>query len=217
MAQENDEGSAYLSALKRSDGTGTATQAAPQRTAKSGTPAPQAAFSGVEKRRSSRYHCEGSIEMREEGCEVRTWASFTDISLHGCYVEAQATYPAGTLLHMKLEAAGIHIETKGDVRVSYPYMGMGIAFVETSEENVAHLKQLLGVISGPSAIMGPGLVSPLPSTALQHGIPPVSDPAAALQMLTKFFEERHMLTREDFVEIVRKSQSHAMSAPAGRK
>jgi hypothetical protein len=77
-------------------------------------------FQGAEKRRSPRYKCEGSAELREEGCDVRTWSTFTDISLNGCYVEAQATHPAGTQLHMKLDANGIRLETKGKVRVSYP-------------------------------------------------------------------------------------------------
>jgi PilZ domain len=216
MAQENDEGIAYLTALKKSDGAPTtnATAAAHEgrleRNARSasapGRPGSQPQFNGVEKRRSSRFHCEGSVEMREEGCDVRTWATFTDISLHGCYVEAQATYPAGTILHMKMEANGIQIETKGNVRVAYPYMGMGIAFSETTEENLKRIKLLLGLVALPPAITGPGLVSPLPSTAPQHGIPEISDAASALHLLTKFFEARHMLTREDFVEILRKSQ-----------
>jgi hypothetical protein len=68
--------------------------------------------------------------MRADGCDVHTWAAFTDVSLHGCYVEAQATYPAGAMLPMKLEANGVRLETKGSVRVSYPYLGMGIAFEE---------------------------------------------------------------------------------------
>ena len=92
---------------------------------------------GSKARRSGeapRYKCEGSAELREEGCDVRTWATFSDISLHGCYVEAQATYPANTILHMKLEANGVRVETNGNVRVSYPYLGMGIAFLDTSEE-----------------------------------------------------------------------------------
>ena len=71
--------------------------------------------------------------LREDGRDVRTWATFSDVSLHGCYVEAQATYPVGTILHMKLEANGVRVETKGNVRVSYPYLGMGIAFVDMSD------------------------------------------------------------------------------------
>jgi hypothetical protein len=66
--------------------------------------------------------------MRELTCDAHTWETFTDISLHGCYVEAQATYPVGTVLQIKLEANGVKVEITGNVRVSYPYLGMGIAF-----------------------------------------------------------------------------------------
>jgi hypothetical protein len=34
----------------------------------------------VEKRRSPRYQCEGSVEMGEIDCDVHTWASFTDLA-----------------------------------------------------------------------------------------------------------------------------------------
>ena len=161
MAQEIDEGVAYLRALKRSGSSIAATAAATARDITApGHSAPDGAaadsterFQGSEKRRSPRYKCEGSAEMREEGCDVRTWATFTDVSLHGCYVEAQATYPVGTVLHMKLEANGMRLEATGNVRVSYPYLGMGVAFVELSEANRAQLRQMLGQISRPSAII----------------------------------------------------------------
>ena len=37
--------------------------------------------------------------------------------------------------------------------------------------------------------------------------PTIGNPAAAVQALTEFFESRQMLMREDFVRILRKSQS----------
>jgi hypothetical protein len=211
MAQEINAGVAYLAALKKS---GTAAATAPAN--RSSTPksesellAPDAGneFKGVEKRRSIRYKCEGSAQIRDESCEVSTWATFTDISVHGCYVEAQATYPAGTILLMKLEANGIRIETKGNVRVSYPYLGMGIAFVDISQENVTQLKRLLATISHPCMIMGPGIASSLPAVDPLSALPPVSDPEAALRALTGFFENRQMLMRDDFLRILRKSQA----------
>ena len=121
MAQEIDEGVAYLRALKRSGSSIATTAAATAREITApGHSAPDGAaadsterFQGSEKRRSPRYKCEGSAEMREEGCDVRTWATFTDVSLHGCYVEAQATYPVGTVLHMKLETNGLRLEATG--------------------------------------------------------------------------------------------------------
>lgn len=111
MAQEINEGTAYLMALSRSVQQTSAAGAAPASEAAStaqaeivpGAPTDGDTFKEAEKRRSPRYKCEGSAEVREDGCDVHTWATFTDVSLHGCYVEAQATYPAGTVLHMKLE------------------------------------------------------------------------------------------------------------------
>jgi PilZ domain len=207
MAQETNEGIAYLMALKRSGSDDAA--ATPARTDPETLPEPVEGnrFKGAEKRRGPRYKCEGSAEIREDGCDVRTWATFSDISVHGCYVEAQATYPANTVLHMKLEANGIRVETKGNVRVNYPYLGMGIAFADMSEENQAQLKQLLASIARPCMIMGPGIASSLPATDPLKALPLVTRPEAAIEALVEFFESRQMLMRDDFLRILRKSQS----------
>jgi len=213
MAQEINYGAAYLMALKQSTGPGTAAAAAPAREVeKVVESAPSAGeadeqFKGAEKRRSARYKCEGSAEIREDRCDVRTWATFSDISLHGCYVEAQATYPQGTLLHMKLEADGVRLETKGTVRVTYPYLGMGIAFTDMSEENVGCLKQLLARISRPCLVMGPGIASSLPATDPLKSIPLITSPEAAVTAMIEFFESRQILLRDDFLRILRKSQA----------
>jgi hypothetical protein len=212
MEQEQNEGIAYLMALKQSrSAQGSADAPGPENCpeADSGlTPAGHDdRFQGAEKRRTPRYKCEGSAEMRAEGSDVRTWATFTDVSLHGCYVEAQATYPAGSILHMKLDANDIRVETQGTVRVNYPYLGMGIAFKDMSDESQTRLKQLLATISRPSVIMGPGIASSLPATEPLAAVPLISNPHAAVQALVEFFESRQMLMREDFLRILRKSQS----------
>ena len=121
-------------------------------------------FNGAEKRRSPRYKCEGSAELRKEGCDVRTWATFTDISVHGCYVEAQATYPAGTCCNMKLEANGIRVETKGNVRVCIPILAWASLSSTCPKRTRLACSQMLATISHPTVIMGPGIASSLPST-----------------------------------------------------
>jgi hypothetical protein len=217
MAEEINQGTAYLMALKRAAGPAAATAAAPAAEKNPNEHAmlggaaensgAQSQYTGPEKRRSPRYKCEGSVELREEGCDVRTWAAFTDISLHGCYVEAQATYPVGTALQMKLEANGFKVETKGTVRVNYPYLGMGIAFEDMSEDNRGRLRELVGSIARPSVIMGPGIASALPAASPLDGVPLISDPHAAIQALIAFFKSRQMLMREDFLRILRTRQS----------
>jgi hypothetical protein len=166
MAHESNESISYLLALKQSIASEAAASAPATKTDSSnagdGNASPEQQFQGAEKRRSPRYKGEGTAEIREDGRDVRTWATFSDISLHGCYLEAQATYPSGTTLHMKLKANGIVLETKGKVRVTYPYLGMGIAFEGISDENQALLRRLLATISHPCVIMGPGIASSIP-------------------------------------------------------
>ena len=224
MAQETDEGISYLRALKQPEHSPAATAVAPaldtRPAAGSATEVSNTTerYPGSEKRRSRRYHCEGSVEIQEDGCDVHTWATFTDISLHGCYVEAQATYPVGTVLHLKLEADGVRVVCKAAcVRVSYPYLGMGISFVDMSEENRSGLKEMLGTVSRPSVIMGPGFIATLPETASPEASHAVPDPAAAIRALFVFFENRHMLMRDDFLVILAKSQATAQVPPSPKR
>jgi hypothetical protein len=212
--EENNEGMAYLTALKQSSHTEATTAAAPARDPSAGAsigPADgniQEQFRGAEKRRSPRFRCEGSARIVEPGCEVATFVTFTDISMHGCYVEAQATYPVGTALDMVLEAKDMKIEAKGTVKVNYPYLGMGIAFVNMPEANKARLKELLGSISRQTIIMGP-IASTLPPRDLLKDVSLIADAGVALKALVSFFEDRQMLMRDDFLRIVRQSQNSA--------
>jgi len=77
---------------------------------------------------------------------------------------------------MKLDVNGTRVETKGRVRISYPYLGMGIAFEDIPEDNNTHRKQLLASLSRPAVIMGPGASSPHPTTGLMEGLPAVTNP-----------------------------------------
>jgi PilZ domain-containing protein len=150
--------------------------------------------------------------MREEGSEVPTWASFTDISMHGCYIEIMTTYPVGTVLEMKLEANGFQVIAKGTVRICYAGLGMGIAFGEMSEDNRTHLRALLKTIARPTVVMGPAIASSLPSGAMDS-VPLISDPGAALRALVQYFNERQMLLRPEFLQILRKSQPQEPPQP----
>lgn len=223
MAEESVEGTAYLRALKRLDDPAAAAASSQE------SPAPSrpnedrpnedgfnyigdegnsgARFKGAEKRRSHRYKCEGNAELREEGRDVRTWATFRDVSLHGCYMEVQATYPVGTILQMKLDANGVQVETKGVVRVNYPYLGMGIAFREMSEPSVARLRELLSRISRRTVGTPRGMSSSLASGATLGLLAQIADPTSALRALAQFFENRQTLMRDDFLRILRKSQN----------
>jgi len=215
MEQETNEGVAYLRALKTSGGATAPAGEVPvesslgEHSMTNPSLAPAAGsqpLSVKERRRTPRYKLEGSAEIREEATDLRTWATFSDISLHGCYVEATATVPEGTALQIRLEANGIRIETRGRVRVSYPSLGIGIAFTDMSEENRAYLRQLLAKLSPPSVIMAPTLGVSQPVGGPLKAVPPISDPGAAVRALVEYFENRQMLTQEEFLRLLRTSQ-----------
>jgi hypothetical protein len=84
---------------------------------------------------------------------------------------------------------------------------MGIAFVEMSDENRSRLRELLATITRPTVIMGPGIASSLPAGGPLSALPTSTNPQAALDALTEFFESRQMLMREDFLRILQQSQT----------
>ena len=185
---------AYLRSVK-APGPDTSPTATPQRSTQE----------GKERRRSIRYKCEGSAQFRVEGSEVRTWGALQDISLHGCYIEATAVSPVGTILHLLVEVNKIRVRAKGEVRVSYAFLGMGIAFIEIAEEERAHLRELLRSLSEAHALHQDPHNTAV--TREQQPAPPlITDTASALNALLKFFQERSMLSRQDFWTLIRKSQ-----------
>jgi hypothetical protein len=76
-----------------------------------------------------------------------------------------------------------------------------------TDENEARLRDMLSTVLRPSVIMGPGIASSLPATGPLEAVPLISDPTAAIQALVEFFENRQMLMRDDFLRILRQSQS----------
>jgi hypothetical protein len=205
MSDDTSSGASYLSALKQSASPTVAAAALAPDPAHPAETRPEA-----EKRRSPRYRCQGSAHLREISSGVATWATFTDISMHGCYVEATSTYRLGASLALTIEINNFRVETNGEVRVAYPGLGMGIFFHEMSGESRARLRELLRSLSRPSAIVGQGTPAQNASVLPMEVMPPISNARAAIQAMINFFEGRQLLTREEFLRILRKSQKPEM-------
>ncbi len=154
-----------------------------------------------ERRRSPRYHCSGSVEFQAQGSEVRVWGTLTDISLHGCYVEMSATFPVETVARLVLEVLGIQVRVLGSVRVSYPFLGMGIGFTEIEPAQQLQLERLIGTLAGTSsfAARSPGRDSDL-REALE-----TADPRALMNEICRYFIASTSLSREDFLMLARRS------------
>jgi hypothetical protein len=105
-----------------------------------------------DRRQSPRLRCSGSVEFRAKGSDVRMWGTLTDVSLHGCYAEMNATLPVDTKVDLVLKSFGIRIHTAGTVRAAYPSLGMGICFADIEPLEQLQLQQLLAALAGRNAI-----------------------------------------------------------------
>jgi hypothetical protein len=157
-----------------------------------------------EKRKNPRYKCEGSATFRVQGTDVRTWGTFTDLSISGCYIELKATFPVGAIVDMELELNGVRAEVRGEVRVSYPFLGMGVAFRDMTVESRQQVDAMIDTVRPSIPKAQPAIeVEPV---AHASSMPIIVNAAAALQVLAEFFEVHVQLTKEEFVRLLRKSQ-----------
>jgi PilZ domain len=203
-SSNGDKGVDYLRRLK-----GSAPEGAPaDAVARGGGEAPAAANSVAwkERRQSPRLRCSGSAEFRTEASDVRIWGTVTDVSLHGCYVEMNTTFPIGTKVDLVLKSFGIRIETPGTVRASYPFLGMGICFAEIEPAQQLQLKQLLAALAGRSAVSN-GMSAD--EKNLKDSLAS-ADPKSFLDGITEFFQKNLTLSRDEFHQIAKRARRSQM-------
>jgi hypothetical protein len=158
-----------------------------------------------ERRRAPRFKCEGSAEFRVGGTDVRTWGTFTDLSVHGCYIEMTATFPVGAMVDLVLGLNGFRVNVKGEVRVPYPFLGIGVAFREISPENERELQAMVR-----SLVITDNPANPIAGAQAGKGRPSIvaiASPEIALQAVVDFFQSHSLLSRDEFLQLLRKSQT----------
>ena len=153
-----------------------------------------------DRRQSPRLRCSGSVELRAQGSDVRMWGTLTDVSLHGCYVEMNSTFPVDTRVDLVLKSFGIRIHTAGTVRASYPSLGMGICFADIEPLEQLQLRQLLAALSGRSTIYA---AKPAEETGQKETLRS-ADPRALVSEITGFFQDHQLLSRVEFYQIAKR-------------
>jgi hypothetical protein len=158
---DSDEGMNYLRRLKGKPGdsaakTGVQSGGRPLPASKAADVVPPigAHSTFIERRKDPRYSCSGRIQMQVDGANYGLGGILTNISLHGCYVEMNNTYPVGTKLNLELDVISMKIKLSGIVRATYPFLGMGIYFGEIESKPLAQLKELLLALAARKAAYG---------------------------------------------------------------
>ena len=100
------------------------------------------------RRKNARYHCTGGVELRRSENSPSIWATLSDISLEGCYVQASSTLPSGTEVLFLMRAGEVQIRGRAHVKTSHHAVGMGLEFQHLATEDQQRLDFLIGTLAG---------------------------------------------------------------------
>jgi len=199
-SRDTDNGVSYLRRLKQQI---EAERPAAATTSTDTAPVMQpGSSSGKERRRSPRFRCAGSAEVTTEGSPARMWGTLTDISLRGCYVEMSTTFPVDARVELVLEALGIRFRAQGTVRISYPFLGMGILITQIAPDQRILLEQLLAALAKIATPAQSNITTDSAAADLFVG----AEPIAFLNELKHHFDNKAVLSREEFFRIAKRCQ-----------
>jgi hypothetical protein len=198
--EKGEDGSRYLRRMKEQSLEANQPESAPA--TGTGSPVSSGPPGGKERRRSPRFRCSGSAEFRAEGSDIRMWGTLSDVSLHGCYIEMNNTFPVDTRVSLALEAMGVRVQVQAVVRVSYPFLGMGMCFTEVEFGQQSQLEQLLAAVAGANARPDPSLMAqPDSSPSIES-----ADAKALLDEIARFFSKNSLLSRKEFYELAKQNR-----------
>ena len=95
-------------------------------------------MSGEEDRRAKRALVEKDVVINGV-----IKAQALDISIDGMYIYTQASFIPGTIFEVSFKINDKHIKAMARVQHAQPNVGIGVEFVEISEEDAAKVKQYI--------------------------------------------------------------------------
>lgn len=101
-----------------------------------------------DRRQCARFKCFISALVRTRDSQLPLCGQLTDISQGGCYVQTPQPLPIGAKVNLELLMKIANLHGDGVVCSSHPGRGMGIKFVETSNEYRDQLRQFVKWFAG---------------------------------------------------------------------
>ncbi|HEX7288222.1 MAG TPA: PilZ domain-containing protein [Candidatus Angelobacter sp.] len=107
------------------------------------------------RRKNTRYHCIGGVELRRQEGSPAIFGNLTDISLEGCYVETVSTLPSESEVVFMLKVSETVIRGRAVIKVSNHAVGMGLEFMHLATEDQQKLDFLVGTLAGVQEMRPP--------------------------------------------------------------
>jgi hypothetical protein len=103
----------------------------------------------VERRRAPRYRLVAEAEIVEWRSGAKIAARTSEVSLFGCFLNSQHSFPEGTRIQLTLRKQGASFTSCGVIARVHP-MGMGVGFGDVKAEQQLVLRRWFAEMSaGP--------------------------------------------------------------------
>jgi PilZ domain len=106
----------------------------------------------TQRRALPRYMFTASVDMVDTSNAMHISGRVAEISRKGCYVDIMIPPPPGTLLKVRIYRDAGAFETSGKIVYIHDRIGMGVAFVDTAEDQLKILDSWLAELPPASAI-----------------------------------------------------------------
>ena len=99
-----------------------------------------------ERRSTKRMACFADAEL--EGLDVsrRLQVRLADLSISGAFVDVRTVLPVGAKTRLSFTLHGRTIRTAVEVRYSMPSFGMGVRFLDISEDDQAFIAEVIRLL-----------------------------------------------------------------------
>ena len=105
-----------------------------------------------EKRAVPRFMFIATVDIIEPISEVHISGRISEISRKGCYVDIMMPPPPGTMLKVRIYRDAGAFETNGKIVYIHERIGMGVAFLDTPEDQLKVLDTWLAELPPASEI-----------------------------------------------------------------
>jgi hypothetical protein len=96
-----------------------------------------------DRRAHPRFKTVNSVEIHPEGEEAPIRARTADLSIGGCFIEMPNPLTKGTQIRIGIWVNDVKLWASGRVVTSTPGFGIGVQFIDISEQDKAQLKRFL--------------------------------------------------------------------------
>jgi hypothetical protein len=108
-----------------------------------GTGTGAAARDPNDRRAHPRFKTVNSVEIHPEGAQAPIRARTADLSVGGCFIEMPNPLPKGTQIKIGIWVNDAKLWANGRVVTSTPGFGIGVQFIQISEQDQSQLQQFL--------------------------------------------------------------------------